>query len=72
MILYTKTVCPKCMLAKMQLGNANIEYETINLDEHREKRKELIDKGFLATPILEHEDKYYITPSEISEFINSL
>ena len=72
MILYTKTICPKCMVAKMQLNNDGIEYETVNLDENEDVREELKDKGFLTTPILEHKGKYYITPSEISELINSL
>lgn len=72
MILYTKTVCPKCMLAKLQLSNAGINYDVVNLDKHEDKREELKSKGFLTTPILENNGEYYITQSEIKEFIDSL
>lgn len=54
MKIYTKTVCPKCMLVKTTLDSANITYETVNLDENEEAKKYIIEKGFMAVPIMEH------------------
>ena len=59
MILYTKTVCGKCMLVKTLLNEAKIEYEVVNLDFDEVSAEKLRNKGFMGMPILLDEGKYY-------------
>ena len=62
--LYTRTICPKCMLVKTLLDGAEIPYETINLDFDEKAEQELKDKGFMGLPIALDEGEYYPdTPS---------
>lgn len=72
MIIYTQTVCPKCMVAKMQLDNAGVEYEVVNLDSREDVREELKSKGFMGTPIVLYEGNFYPTSGAISELVASL
>lgn len=69
MKLYTKTICPKCMLVKSLLEEANVQYTAINTDENEEEREMLIEKGFMAAPILFNENKFFATVSEIQQEI---
>lgn len=54
MILYTKTVCPKCMLVKSELNVAGLEgkYEIINIDKDEQAKEKIINAGFMSVPIL--------------------
>lgn len=65
MKLYTKTVCPKCMLVKSQLAANEVEYEVINIDENEEAKETVVSQGFMAVPILENEGKFFGTVPEI-------
>lgn len=70
MILYTKTVCPKCMLVKSFLAEANVQYKTVNTDENPDARELLIDLGYMAAPILLNEGNYFATVPAIQQEIN--
>lgn len=70
--LYTKTVCPKCIVAKGMLDSEDVLYESINLDQDSEARQKLSDLGFMGVPIAEHEGKFYVNPNEIQELIQTL
>ena len=59
MILYTRTVCAKCMLVKTLLDGAEIAYDVVNLDFDEESAEKLRNKGFMGLPILLDEGKYY-------------
>jgi len=69
MKLYTKNICPKCMLAKVWINESGKNVEIVNLDEHEEVRNELMSKGFSTMPILEVNDAYYTDIKEIQEII---
>lgn len=70
--LYTKTVCPKCMLVKTVLNGAGLEFETINIDEN-EKAKELaVSKGFMSVPILEVDGEFIAEVPQIQAKIVEL
>ena len=76
--LFTKTVCPKCLLIKSSLDNAGVleEVNIINLDENPEV-KEWIQtnegsKNISSLPILEAGGKFIVNQNEImSTVINS-
>jgi len=68
-ILYTKTICPKCMLVKSEIERLGVEVETKNIDHDAEAKQLVIDKGFMAAPILQVGDEWY---SDVSEIINQL
>jgi len=69
MKLYTKNICPKCMLAKVWINESGKNVGIINLDEHEEVRDELVLKGFSSMPILEVNDVFYTDIKEIQEII---
>lgn len=55
MKLYTKTVCPKCMLVKSELTVAGLvdQVETINIDQDELAKERIMNAGFMSVPILE-------------------
>jgi glutaredoxin len=70
--LYTKTVCPKCVVAKAMLNGNNIEFEAINLDQDEDAKQKLKELGFMAAPIAEYNDKFYILPNQSDELLDDL
>ena len=41
-VMYTRTYCPYCLRAKALLQDKGVDFEEINLDEHPERRGEMI------------------------------
>ena len=39
MKLYTKTICPKCLLVKSELQRAGLEADIINIDEDEQAKQ---------------------------------
>lgn len=74
MKLYTKTVCPKCMLIKSELSVAGLEgqFETINIDHDDSAKEKIVNAGFMTVPILEVGGKLIHDFSEMNEYINKL
>ncbi|WP_042476108.1 glutaredoxin family protein [Bacillus ndiopicus] len=74
MILYTKTVCPKCMFVKSELNEAGLEgrYETVNIDLNAEAKEKIVNAGFLTVPILEIDGQLIHDFSQINEEISKL
>jgi glutaredoxin len=70
--LYTKTVCPKCVVAKSVLTENGAEFEAINLDTNKEAAQKLKELGFMAAPIAEYKDKFYILPNQTDELLDDL
>lgn len=71
MIIYSRTVCPKCTLVKTLLNSAGVEYETVNLDSDKQAESELLEKGFMALPIALDDGKYYADIPAIQALIAS-
>ena len=44
-VMYTTTVCPFCMRAKALLADKGVTWEEINLDDHPERREEMIARA---------------------------
>lgn len=72
MKLYTKTICPKCMLVKTLLDEAGVEYEVINIEENALALEKLKDKGFMAVPIVEYDGEFYADNKSIQELISKM
>jgi len=70
--MYTKTVCPKCMVAKAFFTNNDVDFEVVNLDEDLESAEKLRKLNFMGVPIVEHEGKYYTNTAEFQELVDSL
>lgn len=65
MKLFTKMVCPKCMLVKSMLESTGIEYEVVNIDNNEDAKETIVKEGFMAVPILFNEDKFFVSVQEI-------
>jgi glutaredoxin 3 len=50
-IIYSSTICTKCMMAKKYLENKGIAYEVRDIT-NPEYRKELIDKHIMTLPVI--------------------
>lgn len=50
-IIYTKTTCPYCVRAKQLLEQQQLAYQEIKIDEHPEKRDEMIEKSHGQTTV---------------------
>ena len=74
MKLYTRTVCPKCMLIKSELNVAGLEgqYEMINIDQDDQAKEKIVSAGFMSVPILEVGGKLIHDFAEMNEFISEL
>jgi glutaredoxin len=70
--VYTRTVCPKCIVAKAMLEDSELEYELINVDKNKDAKQKLNDLGFMAAPIVEHDGKFYPSMPEIQKLIQEL
>lgn len=57
MKLYTKTICPKCLLVKSELQRVGIIAEIINIDQDEQAKQMIIEAGFLSVPVLEFEGR---------------
>ena len=44
-LMYTKTYCPYCSRAKALMEEKGVTYEEVNLDEHPERRPEMIERA---------------------------
>lgn len=70
--LYTKTVCPKCIVAKAMLEDSGVVYEAFNIDTDNEAKQVLVDKGFMAVPIAEHDGNFFTSNEQIQGLIEEL
>ncbi|MBF0270684.1 MAG: glutaredoxin 3 [Magnetococcales bacterium] len=44
-VMYSTTVCPFCVRAKMLLKKKNVSFEEINLDKAPERRDEMVKRA---------------------------
>lgn len=69
--LYTRTVCPKCMLVKQLLDGAEVPYDVVNLDFDTEAEEKLKELGFMGLPIAFDDGKYYADIPTIQALVAS-
>lgn len=43
--IYTKAYCPFCVRAKMLLEEKGVSYQEVKIDEHPERRPEMIERS---------------------------
>ena len=72
MRLYTKTVCPKCVVAKSFFNESDVNFEIVNIDQDIEAKQKLIELGFMSVPIVEHNEKFYTNMSEFQQLVDDL
>lgn len=70
--LYTRTVCPKCMLVKQTLDGAGIKYDAKNLDFDEEAEAELRGQGIMALPTAKHNGEYHVDVQPILALVAKL
>lgn len=70
--LYSKTVCPKCIVAKVMLDDGEVEYEVCNIDQDEEASQKLKELGFMAVPIVEYNGEFFTTTNQLQEVIQGL
>lgn len=70
--VYSKTVCPKCMLLKSELKRKGIEFEEVNIDHDEQAYSELKDKGFMSLPVATHDGNYYVGIEQCMGMADSL
>ena len=61
--LYTLPNCPICNVMKKKLSSKNIQFNELNLEDY------ISELGEYA-PVLEVNNHYYKTPSEINNWLN--
>jgi glutaredoxin 3 len=44
-LMYTKTFCPYCSRAKTLMRDKGVTFEEINLDDHPERRQEMVQRA---------------------------
>jgi glutaredoxin-like YruB-family protein len=50
--IYTSSTCPHCQSAKKYFLSKGYKFDDKNVQENREYRKELLDKGYRGVPII--------------------
>jgi glutaredoxin len=70
--LYSKTVCPKCIVAKAILDDSGVEYEVFNLDQDEEAKQKLKDLGFMAAPIIEYNGNFHTNTNQLQELLQDI
>ena len=65
MKLYTKTVCPRCLLIKSEVQRSGKGVEIINIDHDETARERLLSAGIMTVPVLETDGRCWINPEDI-------
>jgi glutaredoxin len=50
--VYTRPACPPCKMVKQFLEENNVPFEAKDVEEKAEYEQELLDLGFMKTPIV--------------------
>lgn len=50
-LMYTKSQCPQCVIAKGRLKLANIEFTEVFVDKDPAARQAMVDAGHRSVPI---------------------
>jgi len=66
-ILYTKTVCPRCMWIKSEAQRSGKEVKIVNIDHDEAARERLISAGIRSVPVLEADGEFWNKPEDMME-----
>ena len=51
-LVYTGPDCVACKATKRWLRNHDVDFDEIDVEEHPEARKQLLDEGFTSLPVV--------------------
>lgn len=71
-ILYTRTVCPKCMLVKQSLIASGVNYKTVNLDHDEVAEAKLREEGIMGLPTAEYKGKFHVDVPAVMKLVSEL
>lgn len=72
MKLYTKNICPKCILVKGTIERKGLDVEILNTDHNEEAKQVLIDNGIMAVPVLEVDGELIVDVAKQLELLEDL
>ncbi|RQD69941.1 MAG: glutaredoxin family protein [Tindallia sp. MSAO_Bac2] len=59
-VVYTSTTCPHCTTAKEYLQSKGVEFEEKNVQSDVAARKELMEKGIMAVPVIKVDEEMVV------------
>lgn len=67
--VYTKPNCVQCNMTKKYMDDRGIEYSTVDITEDSDALDKIINKGFKAAPVVDHNDRWWagFQPDEIDK-----
>lgn len=72
MKLFTRTVCPKCVLVKTMMSEAKVDFDVVNIDNDEDARNELKEQGFMSVPVLFKDGNYYADIPSIQQIVSEV
>jgi len=71
-VVYSKTGCPGCVVAKRQLQQRGIEYEEVVCDDEAVRATLYADTGMRTMPIIKHNGNVVGSSNDLRNYLNSL
>ena len=67
--VYSKPNCVQCTQTKKYLDKKGVEYTTIDITEDEQALNLILDKGFLAAPVVNDNDRWWagFNPEKLDE-----
>ncbi|MDR5658701.1 glutaredoxin family protein [Serpentinicella sp. ANB-PHB4] len=59
-VVFTSTTCPHCFTAKDYLTDKGVEFVEKNIQKDPEARKELMQKGIMAVPVIKIDGEFIV------------
>lgn len=74
MKLYTKTVCPKCILVKDSIKRLGFEdkVEIVNTDTDVVAKHEVVEMGLMTLPVFVVDGVVITNPTQINAYLHGL
>lgn len=68
--LYTKTICPKCKLIKMDIANLPVNVEIINVEHNEEGMAAVKEQGYSTMPVMTDGKKWVISREDMLNMLH--
>lgn len=59
-VVYTTSTWPHCVTAKEYLSKKGVDYEEKNVQQDAGARKELMQRGIMAVPVIAIDDEFIV------------